>query len=86
MSSEHSGYFPLRWNSGVKETMSKNSEEPSTEASPMRCKSRRAFESGPEALLELIIMIRLRRSVLSGADDQEHATPILSLCHGIFTD
>ena len=23
---------------------------------------------------------------LTGADDQEHATPILSLCHGILTD
>ena len=24
--------------------------------------------------------------VPGGADDQEHATPILSLCHGIITD
>lgn len=60
MGSEHSGYFPLRWNSGVKQAMSKKSME----ASPMICRSRGAIESGPEALLGLMILIRLRRSDL----------------------
>jgi len=26
------------------------------------------------------------KCILTGADEQELATPILSLCHGIFTD
>ena len=42
----------------------KTVRRPSAEASSMRCRSRGAIESGPEALLGLIDLIRLRRSVL----------------------
>ena len=56
MGGEHSGYFPLGWDSGIKQAMSKNS----VEASPIRYKSQGAIESGPEALLGLIVLIRLK--------------------------
>ena len=44
----------------------KTVEMPYAETSPMRCRSWRAIESWPEALLGLIVLIHLRRSVLFG--------------------
>ena len=49
MISDDSGYFPLKWDSGVKQTMSKDSEEAFCKGlTDERRRSRGAIESGPE--------------------------------------
>ena len=41
-----------------------------------------SIKSFPEAVIDF----SNKAQATSGADDQGHATPILSLSHGIFTD
>ena len=44
------------------------------------------MKDGLLAALKEIVANGTIFSSMSGADEQELATPILSLCHGIFTD
>ena len=56
------------------------------ENSENKTKCSKFFNSSCWFLIEVVLDVDIHQRTVSGADEQELATPILSLYHGTFTD